>query len=157
MSRILSIANKGGERFLRRRTADFDFTKFTPKEIRDLIKKMRKIMEEANGVGLAANQIGLDMKVVIAHVEGKFYAVFNPEITRASKETDVAVEGCLSVPEVMDEVIRPYRITLNGFDKAGKKITIRAWGPLARVFQHEVDHLNGTLFIDRIDKVVSRK
>lgn len=152
MTRILSIKSKKDEKNLRRKTANFDFKKFTPKEIRDLIKKMRKIMEETNGVGLAANQIGLDMKVFIAHVEGKFYAIFNPEITKTSKETAVAVEGCLSVPEVMDEVVRPYRITLNGFDKASKKITIRAWGPLARVFQHEVDHLNGKLFIDHLKK-----
>lgn len=152
MNRILSIEKKKDEEFLRRKTAEFDFKKFAPKEIRELIKKMREAMEKANGIGLAANQIGLDMRVFVAQVEGKFYAVFNPEITKTSKETEVAIEGCLSVPDTMDEVIRSYRITLKGFDKAGKKITIRAWGYLARVFQHELDHLNGKLFIDRLRK-----
>lgn len=152
MSRILSIEKKTDEKFLRRETAEFDFKKFPPKEIRELIKKMRKAMEEANGIGLAANQIGLDMRVFVAQVEGKFYAVFNPEITKTSKETEMAVEGCLSVPENMSEVARSYRITLKGFDKTGKKITIRAWGYLARVLQHEVDHLNGKLFIDHLKK-----
>lgn len=132
--------------------ADFDFKKFTAKEIRELIKKMRVVMEEANGIGLAANQIELDMRVFVAQVERKFYAIFNPEITSISKEIDVAVEGCLSVPERTDEVTRPYRVTLKGFDKSGKKITIKAWGLLARVFQHEVDHLNGKLFIDHLKK-----
>ena len=137
---------------MRRRSAEFNFKKIDQKEIRVLIKKMRGAMEGANGIGLAANQIGLDMRVFVAQVEGKFYAVFNPEIIKTSKETDVAVEGCLSVPRIMDEVVRPYRITLKGFDKAGKKITIRAWGHLARVIQHEVDHLNGMLFIDHLKK-----
>ncbi len=152
MVKILSITNKKDQKFLRRKTAEFDFKKFTAKEIRELIRKMRKVMEEANGVGLAANQIGLDMKVFVAQVKGKFYAVFNPEITTTSKEKDLAVEGCLSVPEIMDEVARPYRITLKGFDKDGKKLTIRAWGYQARVFHHEVDHLNGKLFIDHLKR-----
>lgn len=152
MNRILSIEKKKDEEFLQRKAAEFDFKKSTPKEIRELIKKMREAMEKANGIGLAANQIGLDMRVFVAQVEGKFYAVFNPEITKISKETEAAIEGCLSVPHVMDEVIRSYRITLKGLDKAGKKITIRAWGYLARVLQHEVDHLNGKLFIDHLKK-----
>src|SRR3989344_5567000 len=131
---ILTISNKKEERALRRKTAEFDFEKFSPKEVRELIKAMRKAMEAADGIGLAANQIGLDMKVFVARVEGKFYAIFNPEIIKSSKETDIAVEGSLSVPDIMDEIIRPYRITLKGFDKAGKRLTIRAWGHLARVF-----------------------
>ena len=149
---ILTISNKKEERALRRKTAEFDFEKFSPKEVRELIKAMRKAMEAADGIGPAANQLGLDMKVFVARVEGKFYAIFNPEIIKSSKETDIAVEGCLSVPDIMDEIIRPYRITLKGFDKAGKRLTIRAWGHLARVFQHEVDHLNGKLFIDYLKK-----
>ncbi len=152
MSRILSIEKKKDEEFLRRRAAEFNFKKIDQKETRALIKKMREAMEEANGIGLAANQIGLNMRVFVAQVEGKFYAIFNPEITKTSKETDMAVEGCLSIPRVMDEIIRPYRITLKGFDKTGKKLTIRAWGHLARVLQHEVDHLNGMLFIDHLKK-----
>lgn len=152
MTKILLITNKKDEGVLRRKTSDFDFRKYTSKEIRELIKKMRKAMEEANGVGLAANQIGLDMKVFVAQVERKFYAVFNPEITSVSKEMELSTEGCLSVPEIMGEVPRHYRVTLAGLDKSGKKTTIKAWGLLARVFQHEVDHLDGKLFIDHLKK-----
>ncbi len=152
MTRILSIKSKKDTKFLRRKTADFDFKKSTPKEIRELIKKMREAMEATNGVGLAANQIGLDMKVFVARVEGKFYAIFNPEIVKISKELVVAKEGCLSVPGTTDEVVRPYQISLKGFDKNGKRLSIKAWGYQARVFQHEVDHLNGKLFIDYLKK-----
>lgn len=137
---------------MRRPVADFDFKKFTKKEIRELIKKMREAMEGADGVGLAANQIGLEMRVFVARVQGKFYAVFNPEVVKTSKEMEVAVEGCLSVPDTVGEVVRPYRATLKGFDKNGKRVTIKAWDHLARVFQHEVDHLNGKLFIDHLKK-----
>src|SRR3972149_8491097 len=97
MSTILTIASKKNEKFLRRKSAEFNFKKSSPKEIRELIKKMREVMEAANGIGLAANQIGLDMRVFVAQVEGKFYAVFNPEIIKTSKETEAAVEGWLSV------------------------------------------------------------
>ena len=150
--RIYKITNKNEAKILRVKVKDFDFKKFTPKEIRALIKRMREAMEKADGIGLAANQIGLDMKVFVAQVEGKFYAIFNPEITKTSKEAEIGVEGCLSVPGITEEVARSYRVTLKGLDKSGKKITIKAWGLLARVFQHETDHLNGKLFIDYLKK-----
>lgn len=152
MVSILGITNRKDEKFLRRPVANFDFQKFNKKEIQALIKEMRAVMEEADGIGLAANQIGLDLKIFVARVDKKFYAIFNPEITSNSRARDVAIEGCLSVPEVTAEIARPYRITLKGFDRNGKKITIKAWGHLARVFQHEVDHLNGKLFIDHLKK-----
>ncbi len=150
--RIYKVTNKNEAKILRIKVKDFDFKKFTPKEIRALIKRMREAMEKADGIGLAANQIGLDMKVFVAQVEGKFYAVFNPEIAKTSKEAEIGVEGCLSVPGLTGEVARSYRVTLKGLDKSGKKITIKAWGLLARVFQHETDHLNGKLFIDYLKK-----
>ena len=150
--RIYKVTNKNEAKILRIKVKDFDFKKFTPKEIRALIKRMREAMEKADGIGLAANQIGLDMKVFVAQVEGKFYAIFNPEITKTSKEAEIGVEGCLSVPGITEEVARSYRVTLKGLDKSGKKITIKAWGLLARVFQHETDHLNGKLFIDYLKK-----
>jgi hypothetical protein len=79
-------------------------------------------------------------------------AVFNPEITKVSKETDVLEEGCLSIPGIYDEVKRPDRVVIQGYDKNGKKLKIKAWGLLARVFQHEVDHLDGKFFLDRVKK-----
>ena len=146
---IWTIKSKDQEKFLRKKTADFDFSKHSPKEIKDLIKKMRVAMKKANGIGLSANQIGLDLKFFIARVDNKFYSVFNPKITKFSEEKITLEEGCLSAPEVFGPVERPQKITLEGQDINGKKIKIKAWDLLARVFQHEVDHLSGVLFIDK--------
>ena len=146
---IVTVKNKKGDKFLRRGTSLFDFKKYTKKEVRELVKTMRQAMHAAAGIGLSANQIGMDISVFVAKVDNKFYAVFNPEISQSSKETVEMDEGCLSVPGVYGIVTRPEKITLKGFDPAGKLLKIKAWGLLARVFQHEVDHLRGGLFIDK--------
>jgi len=151
--KIVTIDNKKNEKFLRRPTAAFDFKKYGRRDVRELIKTMRQAMQDAEGVGLSANQIGLDVRVFVARVENKFYAVFNPEIVQASKETASLDEGCLSVPGVYGLVERSGKITLKGWDQNGKPLKIKAWGLLARVFQHEVDHLNGGLFIDKAKQV----
>jgi len=157
---IVTTKNKKDERFLRTPTALFDFSKYNKKEIRELIKTMRIMMKQANGVGLSANQIGLNIKVFVAQVNNKFYAAFNPEIEKPSSETITAEEGCLSIPAVYGKVARAARLTLNSYDANGKKIKIKAWNLLARVFQHEMDHLNGKLFIDKateVQKIVNFK
>lgn len=146
---IWTINNKDQEKFLRRKASNFDFTKHSKKEIREIIKTMREEMNKAIGLGLSANQIGLDMRLFIAKINGKQYAIFNPEITKFSKEKLIMEEGCLSVPEMYGSVERPEKITLEGYDANGKKIKLKAWGLLARVCQHETDHLNGILFIDK--------
>jgi peptide deformylase len=153
MTNIVTIANKKDEKFLRTKTAHFDFSKFTKKEVRDLVKRMRRDMHDAEGIGLSANQVGLDMRVFVAMVENKFYALFNPELIQLSKEIAPMDEGCLSVPGVYGLVERPAKVTLKGFDANGKPIKIKAWGLLAKVFQHEMDHLNGKLFIDKAKQV----
>ena len=155
---ILVVDDKREEKFLRKKTADFDFKKFNRSDINNLIGKMRKIMREANGIGLSANQIGLDFNLFVAEIPDpqggtKFYAVFNPKIEKMSDELASAEEGCLSVPGKWGEVPRAARITVSGFDKNGKPAKIKAWGLLARVFQHEIDHLNGKLFLDKAKKV----
>ena len=147
--RILLQSNKADEIVLRQKTAPFDFSQFTKKEIRELIKAMRLTMKKADGVGLSANQIGLNLSMFIAQVERKFYAVFNPTITKILKEADSMEEGCLSVPRFFGPVERPSKIWVEAQDVSGKKVKIKAWGFLARVFQHEIDHLNGILFIDK--------
>lgn len=151
---ILVVENKKEEKFLRKKTAAFDFAKFSKKEVNDLIARMRRTMKAANGIGLSANQIGLDLCVFVAEVPDaqggtKFYAVFNPKLEKTSEETVPYEEGCLSVPGTWGNVVRPARVTVSGFDKHGKPAKVKAWGLLARVFQHEIDHLNGKLFIDR--------
>lgn len=178
--KIFTIANKNEKKFLRQKTAGFDFQthstnsgqEFTKKEINDLIKKMREIMTKAIGIGLSANQIGLNLKLFVVQISDKplkrdennkiilsppesikFYAIFNPKIVKFSKEKTIMEEGCLSVPGVYGLVERPEKITLIGQDKNNKKIKIKAFGLLARVFQHEVDHLNGILFIDKCKEI----
>lgn len=157
-NKIVTIATKKNQEFLRRKTVPFDFKKHAKKEVLELVKKMRQIMKEADGVGLSANQIGLNFRVFVAQVPDsqghpKFYAVFNPEISKLSKEMETLEEGCLSVPETYGPTPRHYRLTLTGQGPNGKKLKINAWGLLARVFQHETDHLDGKLFIDRADKL----
>jgi peptide deformylase len=162
MNEILTINSKTEERFLRKKTPTFDINelkdKKKEKEMRELIKKMRDIMKKANGVGLSANQIGLSHRLFVAQVydsqgKQKFYAIFNPEIVKQSEEVESIEEGCLSVPQKYGPVTRAYALTLTGFDQKGKKLKIKAWGLLARVFQHEVDHLNGKLFIDKATRI----
>jgi len=161
--KIVTIENKKDEKFLRTKTAVFDFKKFSRKEISDIVARMKKAMKLANGIGLSANQIGLNLSVFVAQApknetrgsyeSGKFYAVFNPEIKELSKSKIPFEEGCLSVPNTYGEVEPADKLTLSGFDKTGKKIKIKARGLLAEIFRHETEHLNGKLFIDRTDKI----
>lgn len=158
MRNILIIDNKKDEKFLRSKTANFDFDKFTKKEINELVIRMRKEMTVAMGVGLSANQIGLNLKMFVAEVPAqngktKFYAVFNPKIIKIETDKTSLEEGCLSVPLTYGDVERPEKITLTGQDKNGKVVKIKAWGFLARVFQHEMDHLEGKLFIDKATNI----
>lgn len=150
---LVTIQNKKEEKFLRKTTRVFDFKKYKKSEIRELVKTMRRDMQQYEGIGLSANQVGLDVKFFVAKVENKFYAVFNPEIIQSSKEIVSMDEGCLSVPGVFGLVERPAKVTIKGLDQNGKAIKIKAWGLLARVFQHEVDHLNGKLFVDKARRV----
>lgn len=162
MNEIWTIDKKDREKFLRERTVPFVFAEFTKKDVNDLVIKMRKMMKEANGIGLSANQIGLRYRVFVAQVPDsqghiKFYAVFNPKIEKLSSEEVAYEEGCLSVPGVYGGVDRPARLTLTGFDKTGKPFKLKAWGLLARVIQHEVDHLEGKLFIDKAKSTYHEK
>ncbi len=155
---IVTIAQKKDEKFLRKKAVPFEFKNFTRKEVNELITRMRRIMHAANGIGLSANQIGLEFSVFVDEVPDaqggtKFYAVFNPKIEKMDKATITFEEGCLSVPGQWGEVTRAEQIIVSGYNKMGKKVKVKAWGLLARVFQHEIDHLNGKLFIDRAKKL----
>lgn len=145
---IWTINDKSETKLLRKKMSAFDFSKFSKKQLTELIKKMREAMKKSNGIGLSANQMGLDMHFFVAQAEGKFYAIFNSKITKTFDGDIHMEEGCLSVPEVFGEVVRPAKLVLEGLDKNGKKVKIKAWGLLARIFQHELDHLDGKLFID---------
>jgi len=127
-------------------------------EIRKLIDDMLESMYAADGVGLAAIQIGVPKRVLVmdlARKDGKREprAYINPKLLWTSEETTVVEEGCLSVPDVWEEVERPSRIRAEFLDHDGKLQTMEAEGLLATCLQHEMDHLNGILFIDHISKL----
>ena len=119
-------------------------------EIRQIIEHMYEVMHDANGVGLAANQIGIPLKLFVYDVGEGPHAIINPKLTKKSG-SQIAIEGCLSIPGLNGEVDRAETVIVEGLDETGEKVKITGEGLLARVFQHETDHLNGTLFIDRAD------
>lgn len=117
-----------------------------------LLQNMADTMYEANGVGLAAPQIGVPKRVVVIDVGDGLIELINPEIISfEGEETDY--EGCLSLPGMRGEVTRAARVTVTAFDRTGKKVEYTGEGLLARAFQHEIDHLEGILFVDKTDKV----
>lgn len=135
------------------------------KDLGALVDDMVETMREAPGVGLAAPQIGLSERLIVVEyyereedeedeeAPKKVWAVINPEIVKASEETLMGVEGCLSIPGLLGEVERHAEIQVKGLNRHGKPMKIKAKGWLARIFQHEIDHLNGVLFPDRATRV----
>ena len=134
-------------------------TKFDEK-LQTLIDDMVETMRDAPGVGLAAPQVGLSMRLIVVEygddededAPKKLYAVVNPEIVSASEEMVEGVEACLSIPRIMGEVERHDKIVVKGLNRFGKPVKYKLSGWFARVFQHEIDHLDGILFTDRATK-----
>jgi len=138
-------------------------------EARSLIEQMKEIINQNNGVGLAAIQIGVPLRIIICQIDdknlafgenlvshfarNKFYTLINPEITKFFPETSIMEEGCLSLPNIYGEVERPEKITVKAINFDGKKIKLKAFGLLARVIQHEIDHLDGILFVDKAKNI----
>jgi peptide deformylase len=129
--------------------------KITPNIIK-LLDNMAETMYNAKGVGLAAPQIGVPKRVIVADVGEGLHEMINPVIVSRSEEEETGVEGCLSVPEKLGEVSRAVSIVLEGQNRAGEKLTVEAEGYLARVFQHETDHLDGIFFVDKATDVFLR-
>lgn len=156
----LTIVTGKNEKVLREPTRPIPVV---TKEIKDLIPKMRKLMKDSNGIGLAANQIGLNISMFVAEANytksrnGKFYAFINPEIVSRSGTYDEIEEGCLSLPGMVGVSKRSKTITITGLNEYGKKVKMKAHGLLAWIFQHETDHLHGTLFVDRAKEIKSIK
>lgn len=135
------------------------------KNLQILIDDMVETMRDAPGVGLAAPQIGLSERLIVVEyferaedeeneeAPKKVWAVLNPEIIKASEEKLMGVEGCLSIPGLVGEVERHATIQVKGLNRHGKPMKIKAEGWLARIFQHEIDHLNGVLFTERATRV----
>ena len=138
-------------------------TDFGP-ELQLLIDDMIETMRAAPGVGLAANQVDIPLRVVVVEygeedengeekTPARLYTLVNPEITRVDQETEIAPEGCLSIPGFAGEVERSVAITVKAQNRHGQPVRVKAKGWLARIFQHELDHLEGVLFIDRAENV----
>lgn len=150
-----------GDKILRRKVkkvSDIDV------ETVELIKNMFKTMRNANGIGLAANQVGADKSIIVCDVSVveeykklKPMIFINPEIIYRSEEKIVMEEGCLSIPDIRCEIERPREIALKYKDTEMKEHEIEASELLARVIQHEFDHLNGILFTDLIDQIQKKK
>jgi peptide deformylase len=132
--------------------------KITQKET-DIAKRMIDIMLKAPGVGLAANQIGILKQIITVNIpdqkknEDKIYTLFNPHIISYSKKNIILEEGCLSLPKQYAEVERPEKIELEYLNDKNEKITEKKNGFEARVLQHEIDHLNGKLFVDYLSSL----
>jgi peptide deformylase len=131
-----------------------------------LIDDMVETMHAADGIGLAAIQVGVPERVVVVQLppdpeqdaegeqnpnSGELYVVLNPELARKSREMEEGIEGCLSVPGWVGEVSRHESVTVKGLDRRGQRVRIKVDGLLARVFQHEIDHCDGILFTDHIE------
>jgi peptide deformylase len=117
-----------------------------------LTEEMLVTMREREGVGLAANQVGRLRRVLVAGIEEDEYVLINPVIEARSDETEILPEGCLSIPGIQVDVERPVAVTVSGQDADGEELRFEAEGLLARVFQHEIDHLDGVLILDRTDR-----
>jgi peptide deformylase len=123
-------------------------------ELRDEIARMGVLMHDAYGIGLAATQVGILHRVLVYRVESDspVNALVNPEIEWSSKDKEWAEEGCLSLPAVHVEVERPVFVRVRALDESGADVVVEASGLEARVIQHEVDHLDGVLILDRTPK-----
>jgi peptide deformylase len=143
------------------RTPADEVTEFGP-GVRSLVDDMWATMYHAEGIGLAAPQIGVSLRVMVVDVrdsEGEDrarVALLNPRVVEASRETAKGVEGCLSIPGLEEVVERPESVRVSGHDLGGELVELEAEGLFARALQHEIDHLDGVLFIDRISPLKRR-
>jgi peptide deformylase len=147
-----------GDPVLRRSAAEV--TEFDD-ELKRLVRDLFETMYHADGIGLAAPQVGLSKRVLVVDLrrdddELAPVALVNPRVTWASDVTEKQSEGCLSIPGLEDVVTRPFAVKVEGFDPEGRPVTIDADALYARALQHEIDHLDGILFIDRLTPLKRR-
>ncbi|HET8654581.1 MAG TPA: peptide deformylase [Longimicrobiaceae bacterium] len=141
-----------GADVLRRRAVEIPEAEISD-ELRRLVRDMFETMYDAEGIGLAGPQIGVPQRVIVVDVreEGSApFALLNPRIVETSSDVEKADEGCLSIPGISGPVERRLRVVVEGLDEKGEPVRIEAEGLLARCLQHEIDHLDGVLFIDHL-------
>ncbi|EKD32964.1 MAG: hypothetical protein ACD_76C00106G0005 [uncultured bacterium] len=137
---------------LRQKSANVKDSEIGAKELNELIFDMQETMEKADGIGLAAPQVGVSKRVIIAELSGCIQAFINPRIISRSMRKIKVDEGCLSVPNVFGFVKRSKSIKLSALDQNWNKIKKTFSGLDAVIIQHEIDHLDGILFIDKVEK-----
>ncbi len=144
----LAQVRKFGDPVLRTRARQVD--KFDDRLLEE-VRRMGEIMNDALGVGLAATQLGVLHRLLVysVHPESALGALVNPEIEWAGDEAEGAEEGCLSLPGVLVDVERPVHVRVRGRNEHGEEVVVEATGLEARVIQHEIDHLDGVLILDR--------
>jgi peptide deformylase len=151
---ILTIGNE----LLREKAAPVVNIKNGPIDWKGIVQEMLGALKAGKGIGLAGPQIGLLQKIFVTSIEGDSPRVFiNPSILETSQETAKFEEGCLSIPGVWADVIRPKTVKVQAWDEKGRPFTLEADGILARVILHEHDHLEGVLFIDRLSEPKRKK
>lgn len=139
---------KYGHPTLRKVAESYDTGEISQQFVNDMIETMKV----KDGVGLAAPQVNVSKRFIVATDFEKTFALINPVIVGYSESTEEEVEGCLSIPGVQGKVNRPAKVVVRATEFGGKDIEIKASGLLARVFQHEIDHLNGILYLDRVEQ-----
>ncbi len=131
-------------------------------EVRGLIRDMLETMYHAEGIGLAGPQVGVSRRVIVVDLRDSDedgagpVALVNPVVTESGRKTDRSPEGCLSIPGMEEVVERPDTVTVEGLDPEGEKVSMTVSGLLSRALQHEIDHLDGVLFIDRLSPLKRR-
>ncbi len=141
---------KEPDAFLRQKADLFDVADIPKPETRELLADMIETMYGADGIGLAGPQIGIGKRIIVVHMNNQPHIFFNPEIVSRSLRKVESDEGCLSVPGIFGKVKRHRGVKVKALDQDGKPVRITATELTAIIFQHEIDHLNGTLFIDKM-------
>jgi len=147
-----------GDPVLRQETEEVDVF---DDDLRALVRDMFETMYHAEGIGLAAPQIGIGKRIMVVDLRRddqpeSIVALVNPRVTWASDRTDRQAEGCLSIPGIEEVVERPWAVRVEGLDPTGKEVAIDADDLFARALQHEIDHLDGVLFLDRVTPLKRR-
>ena len=151
MPKILNIIINPNP-ILRKKSIEIDRNKINSQEMKEFCDDMSETMIKKDGVGLAAPQVGKNIRFIVINIENKITCMINPVITKKSWAKESGEEGCLSVPDTFGKVKRHKKIKCLYYDNNGKKQTILAEKLTARIIQHEIDHLDGILFIDYLGK-----
>ena len=151
MPKILNIIINPNP-ILRKKSIEINKNKINSKEMKEFCANMSETMIKKDGVGLAAPQVGKNIRFIVVNIENKITCMINPVITKKSWAKEFGEEGCLSVPDTFGKVKRHKKIKCLYYDNNGKKQIISAEKLTARIIQHEIDHLDGILFIDYLGK-----